>query len=260
MEIHTTTSRGHSISYEDHGGGEPLVLVPGLGSPAREWRDRGYIEPLAARYRVLIVDPLGHGRSDVADDPDEYRSPDVGEDVVAVLDAAGVESTRLWGYSRGSGLAAIVATEHPERVSALVLGGFSLPSGEANFDVSLDTTAMLRGDWEETFDVWAADGFSLSESDRQYMVDHSHPVGIAASILGSRRSSHVPDLTEITCPVFAYWASADIEDDPEPAEICAKLGIEPVMLPGEHDHAEGFNDSAAALPSVLEFLASDRIG
>ena len=35
---------------------------------------------------------------------------------------------------------------------------------------------------------------------------------------------------------------------------CALLGTLPVMLPGEHDHAEGFDDGPTVLPIVLEFL------
>jgi pimeloyl-ACP methyl ester carboxylesterase len=254
MEIRTTTSRGHSISYEEHGEGPPLVLVPGLGSPAREWRDRGYIEPLAGSFRVVVVDPLGHGLSDVPADPDEYRRPDVAEDVVAVMDAAGVDRALLWGYSRGSRLAAVVACEHPERVEALVLGGYFLPLPEPSFEITPDVEAMLRGNWGGVFEIWAEDGFELSESDRQYMLDYSHPAGVGASRAGGNRSSYVRDPAAITCPVFAYWASGDLEDNPEPAEICEILDIELAVLPGEHDHAEGFNDSGAALPLVLPFL------
>jgi len=255
MEIHTTVSRGHSISYEDHGAGKALVLIPGLGSPAREWTDRGYLESLAARFRVIVVDPLGHGESTVSADPDDYLDPDVGEDVVAAMDAAGVDRAAVWGYSRGSMLAATVAAEHPERVEALVLGGFSMLSGsDPDYTVSAPTQALLDGDWHGAFDAWAAGGMDLSESDRQYMIDYSHPQGVAGSQIGHRRSGYMPDLSRISRPVLVYYASGDIADDPEPAEFCTRLGTLPVVLPGEHDHAEGFNDAPAVLPIVLEFL------
>lgn len=260
-ELRTTTSRGHSISYEDHGGaGDVLVLVPALGSPAREWRDRGYVEPLAESFRVVVVDPLGHGRSDVPSDPDEYRRPDVAEDVVAVMDAAGVDRALFWGYSRGARLSATVAAEHPERVQALVLGGYGLPPATPSFDTTPEIDALLGGNWDDVFDVWAANGSSPSESDRRYMLEYSHPVGIGASRAGSQRSSYVREPAAITGPVFAYWAAGDVEDNPAlaPAEACEILGIEVTVLPGEHDHAEGFNDSAAALRLVLPFLQEHR--
>lgn len=251
MKIRNTVSRGHTISYEDHGEGKALVLVPGLGSPAREWTDRGYLESLANSFRVLVVDPLGHGRSEVPANPHEYLDPDVSEDVVAVMDAAGVEQAAVWGYSRGSSLAAIVAVEHPERADSLVLGGFIPASGDPDLEIPAYVQAMLDGDWQAAFEWWA-----LSESDRQYMVDYSHPQGVAGSILGSKRSTYRVDLGRITCPVLAYYGSGDVADDPRPAEICAALGTRLVTLPGEHDHAEGFNDGPAVVPIVLEFLES----
>ena len=254
MKIRTAVSRGHTISYEDHGEGKALVLVPGLGSPAREWSDRGYLETLADRFRVLVVDPLGHGLSEVPADPDEYLQPDVSEDVVAVMDAAGVEQAVLWGYSRGSSIAAIVAVDHPERVDSLVLGGFFTASGDPDFEIPASAQAMLEGDWEGAFDAWAADGVDLSESDRQYMIDYSHPQGVAGSELGSKRSTYRIDVSRITCPVLIYYGSGDVAGDPRPAEICAVLGTLPVMLPGEHNHAEGFDDGPTVLPIVLEFL------
>jgi pimeloyl-ACP methyl ester carboxylesterase len=254
MKIRTTLSRGHTISYEDHGEGKALVLVPGLGSPAREWTDRGYLESLSSSFRVLVVDPLGHGRSEVPADPDEYLQPDVGEDVVAVMDAASVERAVVWGYSRGSSIAAIVAVEHPERVESLVLGGFFPASGDPEFEIPASAQAMLDGDWQGAFDAWAAGGVDLSESDRQYMIDYSHPHGVAGAILGSKRSAYRVDLSRITCPVFIYYGSGDMADDPEPSEICAAFGTQPVVLPGEHDHAEGFDDGPTVLPIVLEFL------
>jgi pimeloyl-ACP methyl ester carboxylesterase len=253
MAIGTVRSRGHSISYEDHGGGLPLVLVPGLGSPACEWTDRGYIEPLAQRYRVLVVDPLGHGLSDVPSDPGDYLLPDVGDDIVAVLDAVGVDRAALWGYSRGSSLVSVVAVEAPERVAALVLGGCFLDSGEPDFDVSPASQAMLEGDWERAFQAWADGGLDFSQEDRNYMVEHSHPQGVAGSMLGSNRSRYRIDPSRISQPVLAYYGSGDM-DGPQATALCAALRTDPIVLPGKHDHAEAFNDSAAVLPSVLSFL------
>jgi hypothetical protein len=64
----------------------------------------------------------------------------------------------------------------------------------------------------------------------------------------------MPDLSRIRGPVLAYYASGDVADDPEPAEFCTLLGTPLVVLPGDHDHAEGFNDAPTVLPIVLEFL------
>ena len=54
-------SRGFTIHYEARGAGPPLVLVPGTLSSAAQWELFGYVDMLCERYRVISVDPLGHG-------------------------------------------------------------------------------------------------------------------------------------------------------------------------------------------------------
>jgi pimeloyl-ACP methyl ester carboxylesterase len=80
-------SRGFTINYEVRGDGPPLVLVPGTLSSAAQWELFGYVETLCDIYRVVSVDPLGHGRSDKPHDPDAYAAAGVTADLLAVLDA-----------------------------------------------------------------------------------------------------------------------------------------------------------------------------
>ncbi|HET7613300.1 MAG TPA: alpha/beta fold hydrolase, partial [Gemmatimonadaceae bacterium] len=49
------------IYYEEHGSGEPLLLVSGLGGTAAYWRPN--IPALAAKYRVIVHDHRGAGQS-----------------------------------------------------------------------------------------------------------------------------------------------------------------------------------------------------
>jgi len=86
-----TTSRGFRIHYTVDGEGPPLMLVaPTLGA-AQHWLDAGYVAALAPSWRVINVDPLGHGNSDTPHDPDAYEAAGVTKDLVAVLDAEGVD-------------------------------------------------------------------------------------------------------------------------------------------------------------------------
>ncbi|MCV7169469.1 alpha/beta fold hydrolase [Mycobacterium manitobense] len=99
-----TTSRGFGIHYTVTGDGPPLMLVAGTMMAARHWADAGYMAALAGSRRVINVDPLGHGGSDRPHDPDDYRADGVTADLVAVLDAEGVDRATVWGYSRGGWL------------------------------------------------------------------------------------------------------------------------------------------------------------
>ena len=102
MTIRVAESRGYAISYADAGDGPAVVLVNGFASPAAEWRKFGYVDRLADRYRVLVVDSLGHGQSAMPHDADAYRAPDAA-DIIAAMDAAGIgraDSGRTEAVSR----------------------------------------------------------------------------------------------------------------------------------------------------------------
>lgn len=90
-------SRGFRIAYEELGAGEPIILIPGHTMFAADWREIGYTQRLAQSRRVITIDTLGHGRSDKPHAPEAYRQPDVAEDLVAVMDDAGIDRAPIWG-------------------------------------------------------------------------------------------------------------------------------------------------------------------
>ena len=74
--------------------------------------------PLALNHRVLAFDQRWHGRGIRSD---RFRFTDCADDVVALLDALGIEQAIIAGYSMGGAIAQLVWQRHPERVSGLVL-------------------------------------------------------------------------------------------------------------------------------------------
>jgi pimeloyl-ACP methyl ester carboxylesterase len=106
------------IYWEEEGSGEPLLLIMGLGYTLEMWHR---VRPLLAeRFRVIVFDNRGVGRSDVPEPG--YSISDMARDAVAVLDAAGMESAHVLGISMGGYIAQALTIEHPERVRSLVLG------------------------------------------------------------------------------------------------------------------------------------------
>lgn len=97
-----------------------IVLMPGWGCSA--WIFHENIAVLAdAGYRVIAVDPKGHGLSDKPRDPSEYTSSAMGDHLVEILDALGCERAALVGHSMGAAVVARVAELSPERVTGVVL-------------------------------------------------------------------------------------------------------------------------------------------
>ncbi|MHB8469947.1 MAG: alpha/beta fold hydrolase [Gaiellaceae bacterium] len=255
MTIRVAESRGYAISYEDAGEGPAVVLVNGFASPAAEWRKFGYVDRLVDRYRVLPVDSLGHGQSASPHDWEAYRAPDVAADIVATMDAVGVGRAAVWGYSRGGWLAAMVAAEYPDRVAALIVGGWaaSAPPSDSE-DVRPRTEALLGGDWDA---FWAALGFSVSDEDRRYMEESSDPRALGAVDLGRLRSRYAIDLGRIAAPVLLYCGAQEIATPQFAGELRSTadaLGIEPHVLSGDHDHITAFTDADSVLAVVEAHL------
>jgi 2-hydroxy-6-oxo-octa-2,4-dienoate hydrolase len=103
------------------GAGAPVVLVHGSGPGVTAYANwRLTIPDLATRFRVIAPDMAGFGRSDK---PGGYGMKLWTEQLLALLDALGLEKVSLVGNSFGGGLALRVAAEHPDRVHRMVLMG-----------------------------------------------------------------------------------------------------------------------------------------
>ncbi|HEX8494953.1 MAG TPA: alpha/beta hydrolase [Pyrinomonadaceae bacterium] len=110
-------NEGTKIYWEEHGEGEPLLLIMGLGSASKMWHR--LLPQFSARYRTIIFDNRGVGRSDLH--PGPYTIATMAGDARAVLDAARVESAHVLGFSMGGFIAQEFALLYPHRVRRLAL-------------------------------------------------------------------------------------------------------------------------------------------
>ena len=105
------------LFVQQFGSGAPLMLVPGLMVTGEMFRP--VIEPLSQHYRLIVPDLRGHGRSGHL--PAPYTVPQLASDLAQVLDALGVESAHVLGYSHGGAVAQQFALDYPARVRSLTL-------------------------------------------------------------------------------------------------------------------------------------------
>ncbi|MEU5438352.1 alpha/beta hydrolase [Streptomyces sp. NPDC020719] len=120
----------------------PLVLLHALGEDATDWE--AVVPALARSRRVYTVDLRGHGRSDW---PGNYSLELMQADVLRFLDALGLGTVDLIGHSMGGIVAYLLAQNHPQRVSRLVLEDVPLPRPrEPSTPARPDGT--LTFDWE----------------------------------------------------------------------------------------------------------------
>jgi 3-oxoadipate enol-lactonase/4-carboxymuconolactone decarboxylase len=94
-----------------------LVLLNSIGTDMGLWDDS--LPHLLPAFRLLRIDTRGHGASDAPDG--DYNLPMLAQDVLAVMDAAGIAEAAVAGVSLGGMIAMQLALDEPDRVSALGL-------------------------------------------------------------------------------------------------------------------------------------------
>ncbi|MFJ9709538.1 alpha/beta fold hydrolase [Streptomyces sp. NPDC101234] len=96
--------------------GFPLLLVHGWGGDGREWSS--HAETLADRFRVIVPDLRGHGRSEV---PGQGNTPvEMADDLAALLGRLGMGPTVVVGHSMGGQVVNLLAVRHPGLVRSVI--------------------------------------------------------------------------------------------------------------------------------------------
>lgn len=144
---------GVRLCVDVSGAGEPLVLVHGAGCSLVAWPD-GLVDLLGRSHRVLRYDARDQGRSTTwpVGEPG-YGMRDVVDDVLALLDAEGLDRAHVLGVSGGGVVGQHLALDHPTRVATLTLVSSTPGSGDLP-GMSDDLRAFFDGgadepDWDD---------------------------------------------------------------------------------------------------------------
>jgi pimeloyl-ACP methyl ester carboxylesterase len=113
-----TTVGEHQVHAVEFGRAEQCVLlVHGLAGTAGWWRHN--VEALCTRYRVVIPDLIGFGRTRLAGELPDIA--EIAELLVAWMDQLGIGLSHLVGHSMGGQISVHLAGAFPERIDRLVL-------------------------------------------------------------------------------------------------------------------------------------------
>ena len=118
---HTLNFGQYHLNYEVYGSGDRVLvwLHPILFDSKLS---RGLARALAARgNRVVLLDLLGHGRSDKPVQPSAHRMDLYTRQVLALLDELGVDQVVLGGISLGTNVSLLTAVQAPGRIRGLIL-------------------------------------------------------------------------------------------------------------------------------------------
>lgn len=148
--------RLYCYAYGQRGAGHPIVLVHGAFTSSRLWQDT--LRRLPKGHRVLVLDLLGHGRSD----PPGTHGMTVADHarrLAQLLDVMGVQEVMLVGHGMGAAVCARVAHEQPARIAQLMLVNPSLLAAhpaDARLTGRLRRLALLVPLWRRLGPAWLA--------------------------------------------------------------------------------------------------------
>jgi 3-oxoadipate enol-lactonase len=261
---------GGRLYVEEAGSGEPVVFLhPGLWD-SRTWDPQ--FASFAERYRVLRLDARGYGRSSRPEPGVPYSHV---QDLLAVLDDAGIERAALVGCSMGGATAIDFTLEHPERVTALVLvaagpNGFEgTPEQEAGWetwwterDAPVDA-AVEAGDLERAQDLRLSTMWAQLGTDdeggrkiRDIAFDNLHELTMDESAQERLDPPAFERLGEITVPTLVLPADHDPpEMEPIAVALAERIPNARLVRIPETDHVINLRRPEEFDRVVLAFLA-----
>jgi len=217
-----------SLRYSEAGsGGRPVLLVHGF--TAERGEVAGVMEPLAERgWHAVAPDLRGHGASDAPTEAGAYSFELLAGDVVALADHLGWDRFALVGHSMGGAVAQLVALDHPERLSGLVLAStFHGPVPGITMElVELGRWVVRQSGMAGLADAMAARRAESPEStaafERLQEADPGHAERSRARLVATS-----PDMWMALAPKFV--------DQEDRLERLAKVDVPTAVIVGELD-------------------------
>jgi non-heme chloroperoxidase len=211
-ETHLTT--GVRLQYAEHGdaAAHPIILLHGITD---SWFSFSRVLPaLAATYHVFALSQRGHGDSDRPEQG--YSMPDFAADVVAFMDALGLEHATVVGHSMGSLVSQQVALAASERVARLVLVGAAANPHSINgvFELQEAFDALenpVSADFAREFQASTAyQPLPDSFLDRVVAESLKVPARVwRAALAGVLAADYTAHLGRIQAPTLILWGDKD---------------------------------------------------
>lgn len=251
--LKTFSKRGIDIAYWDEGEGRPILLIHGFGSNHRvNWLNTGWVELLKRKdRRVIALDNRGHGASTKLYDPADYASRLMAEDAAGLIEHLNLGPTPVMGYSMGARIAAFLALQRPDLVSALILGGLGIHLVEG---AGLPPTLAEAMEAKSLDDIIDPMGRMFRSFAEQTGADRK---ALAACIRGSRQSLTKDEVGRIAQPVLIAVGTRDTIAGAASSLAALMPSAEVLDIPGR-DHNPAVGDKVFKA-GVLDFLSKHGV-
>ncbi|QTD44643.1 3-oxoadipate enol-lactonase [Ottowia testudinis] len=248
------------LNYELHGAPDAplLILAHSLGSDLSMWDEQA--DALAAYFRVLRYDARGHGRSGAP--PGPYTLPDMGQDVIALMDHLQAPRAHFCGLSMGGLVGQWLALHHPRRLSSLAACNTAARVGTAQGWAGRAAQVQQLGMPALAAQVvprWFSPDFAQAAPARmaalQAVFSDTPAHGYIATCQALAEADLRGRLGEIATPTLVVGGTHDLSTPPAQAHELAHgiAGAELVLLPTGHlSNVEQPADFNAALLAFLQ--------
>jgi pimeloyl-ACP methyl ester carboxylesterase len=234
---------GGRIWYATYGAGPAVVFLHGAIASSDSW---SFQVPAVASagHRVVVIDTRGHGRSTLGTEPLAYET--MADDVVAVLDALGIDRASIVGWSDGAIVGLILAMKHADRVTRVFAfaGNMDL-SGVADISPSDPLIAKV-------FPRLAKDYGRVAPNPEAF----EHLTQATGALMGCEPNYRAEEIATIGVPVTIGAGERDNIVKREHSEYLARTipGAALVVLP-EVAHFAPLQRPDAFNAALLRFLA-----
>lgn len=199
---------GTPLAYWTAGDGDPVVLIAGQAVEHASWRIAGELLLSTAEdagHRLIVFDHRGTGESGLGS-PDRYDTRLFAEDVVSILDHAGIERANVVGHSMGGRVAQWLAIDAPQRVGRLVLASTSAGEAHGSGRSPVIDAALRSGDRARIAEVF----FTKHPAWFMHLLAISgDPNARGRHFRASRRHDALEDLHRISAPTLIVHGAAD---------------------------------------------------
>lgn len=232
---------GIRIWYATFGKGDPVVLLHGGLANANYWGHQ--VPVLAERYRVIVMDSRGHGRSTRDERPYGYEL--MASDVLGLMDFLKIPKAAVVGWSDGAILGLEISIRHPARLSKLfAFAANSDPSGVKDIAKSPVFNAFIARARKEYEALSPTPGQYQSFLDQIGKMWATQPNYTAAQLNG------------ISTPTWIVDADHDEAIKRENTEyMAAQIPDAGLLIQPEVSHFSFLQDPKQFNESVLHFLA-----
>jgi len=140
------TIRGTKVYYEEYGRGTPLLLLHGgLGNMADF---KKCIPELSTKFRVILTDAPGLGRSEFPDKTLSYQL--MAEYYSMLIDQLKLDSVYVMGWSDGGNAGLLLANYRPDKVKKLLISGANYKVMGAGEAIEEAKATIMNVEWVQT--------------------------------------------------------------------------------------------------------------